>query len=65
MLSKEDNELLCRVGPGTPMGDVMRQYWMPAMLSSELPAAEEDMAAAAITTATVVEVTSESFIGCP
>ena len=38
MLSREDNELLCRVGPGTPMGDLMRQYWVPAALSSELPA---------------------------
>jgi phenylpropionate dioxygenase-like ring-hydroxylating dioxygenase large terminal subunit len=37
MLSREDNELLCRIGPGTPMGDVMRQYWVPAALSSELP----------------------------
>ena len=37
MLSKQDNELLCRVGPGTPMGELMRQYWIPAMLSSELP----------------------------
>jgi len=36
MLSKEDNELLCRVGPGTPMGDLMRQYWIPAFVSSEL-----------------------------
>src|SRR5712692_9842580 len=42
MLSKEDNELLCRVGPGTLMGDVMRQYWLPAMLSSELPAPDSD-----------------------
>ena len=42
MLSKEDNELLCRVGPGTPMGDVMRQYWLPAMLSSELPSPDSD-----------------------
>lgn len=42
MLSKEDNELLCRVGPGTPMGELMRQYWLPAMLSSELPAADSD-----------------------
>jgi phthalate 4,5-dioxygenase len=40
MLSKEDNELLCRVGPGTPMGDLMRQYWIPAVLSSELPATD-------------------------
>jgi phenylpropionate dioxygenase-like ring-hydroxylating dioxygenase large terminal subunit len=38
MLSREDNELLCRVGPGTPMGDLMRQYWVPAALSNELPA---------------------------
>jgi phthalate 4,5-dioxygenase oxygenase subunit len=37
MLSKEDNELLCRVGPGTPMGDLIRQYWIPALISSELP----------------------------
>jgi len=36
MLSKKDNELLCRVGPGTPMGNLMRQYWMPAFISSEL-----------------------------
>src|SRR5207237_10532818 len=37
MLSREDNELLCRVGPGTPMGNLMRQYWIPAALPSELP----------------------------
>jgi phthalate 4,5-dioxygenase len=40
MLSREDNELLCRVGPGTPMGALMRQYWIPAALSSELPEPE-------------------------
>jgi phenylpropionate dioxygenase-like ring-hydroxylating dioxygenase large terminal subunit len=37
MLSHEDNELLTRVGPGTPMGELMRQYWIPALMSSELP----------------------------
>jgi phthalate 4,5-dioxygenase oxygenase subunit len=37
MLSTEANELLCRVGPGTPMGNVMRRYWMPALLSEEVP----------------------------
>lgn len=36
MLSKEDNELLTRVGPGTPMGQLMRRYWVPALLSSEV-----------------------------
>ena len=38
MLSPEDNEILCRVGPGTPMGNLMRQYWIPAMRSDELSA---------------------------
>src|SRR5919199_4650078 len=38
MLSKEDNELVTRVGPGTPMGELMRQYWVPALASMELPA---------------------------
>jgi phthalate 4,5-dioxygenase len=37
MLSKENNELITRVGPGTPMGQTMRRYWMPAALASELP----------------------------
>ena len=37
MLSTEENEFLCRVGPGTPMGDLFRRYWNPFLLSSELP----------------------------
>ena len=37
MLSREDNELLCRVGSGTPVGTLVRQYWIPALMSSELP----------------------------
>jgi nitrite reductase/ring-hydroxylating ferredoxin subunit len=40
MLTREDNELLTRVGRGTPMGELMRQYWIPALLSSELPEAD-------------------------
>jgi phthalate 4,5-dioxygenase oxygenase subunit len=42
MLKHEDNELITRVGPGTPMGNLMREYWVPAMLSSELPQADSD-----------------------
>jgi phenylpropionate dioxygenase-like ring-hydroxylating dioxygenase large terminal subunit len=38
MLSESDNDLLCRIGPGTAMGNLMRQYWMPAIRSDELPA---------------------------
>ena len=35
MLSHEHNEMLCRVGRGTPMGELMRQYWVPALPSAE------------------------------
>ena len=34
----EDNELLTRVGPGTPMGNLMRQYWFPIIKSEEVNA---------------------------
>jgi phenylpropionate dioxygenase-like ring-hydroxylating dioxygenase large terminal subunit len=37
MLSKADNELLTRAGIGTPMGELLRRFWMPALLSVELP----------------------------
>jgi phenylpropionate dioxygenase-like ring-hydroxylating dioxygenase large terminal subunit len=37
MLSNADNDLLCRIGPGTPMGNLMREYWLPAIPSNELP----------------------------
>ena len=36
MLSQENNELLTRVGPGTPMGQFMRRFWMPALLEEEI-----------------------------
>ncbi|MBV8087686.1 MAG: Rieske 2Fe-2S domain-containing protein [Chloroflexi bacterium] len=42
MLSVEDNELITRTGPGTLMGNFMRQYWVPCMLSSELPNPDSD-----------------------
>ena len=37
MLTQEDNETLCRVGPGTLMGNLLRRYWLPALLSTEAP----------------------------
>src|SRR6478736_5500070 len=37
MLKKEDNEKLCRTGAETPMGEVFRRYWIPALLTEELP----------------------------
>jgi nitrite reductase/ring-hydroxylating ferredoxin subunit len=32
----KDSEILTRVGPSTPMGELMRQYWIPAAMSREL-----------------------------
>ena len=40
MFTKEQNETLTRVGPGTAMGDVLRRFWMPALLEEELPEAD-------------------------
>jgi phthalate 4,5-dioxygenase oxygenase subunit len=37
MLSAEENELLTSVGAGTTMGALLRRYWTPACLSSEIP----------------------------
>src|ERR1051326_4550812 len=42
MLSREENDQLCRVGPGTLMGNLMREYWIPAAVSSELAAPDSD-----------------------
>jgi phenylpropionate dioxygenase-like ring-hydroxylating dioxygenase large terminal subunit len=37
MLKAEQNELLTRTGAGTPMGEMFRRYWIPALLAEELP----------------------------
>ena len=36
-MKAEENELLTRTGPGTPMGELFRRYWIPALKSDELP----------------------------
>lgn len=38
MLSREDNERLVRVGPGTPMGALMRLHWIPFLRGSDVQA---------------------------
>jgi len=42
VLTQEENELICRVGPGTPMGNMFREYWLPALLTEELPNPDSD-----------------------
>ncbi|WP_018411404.1 aromatic ring-hydroxylating dioxygenase subunit alpha [Methyloversatilis thermotolerans] len=36
MISAEQNDLMTRVGPGTPAGDLLRRYWQPVALEDEL-----------------------------
>src|SRR2546427_4657079 len=37
MFAAERNELLTRVGGGTPVGELFRRYWLPVLLGEELP----------------------------
>ena len=36
MLSAEENELLTRYGAGTPVGELMRRFWVPCLMSAEI-----------------------------
>ena len=40
MLSAEDNKLLTESGSGTPMGELLRRFWLPVLVSEELPEAD-------------------------
>ncbi len=42
VLSTSQNEMLCRVGPGTPMGRVFRRFWNPICMSDQVPAHDGD-----------------------
>src|SRR5207244_11318761 len=35
-MQREDNDFLTRTGPGTPMGELFRRYWIPAMMADDL-----------------------------
>ena len=37
MISAAENDILTRVGPQTPMGRMMRRYWLPVCSSEQLP----------------------------
>ncbi len=36
VITESENQLLTRVGPGTPMGNLLRQYWIPVLQSDDL-----------------------------
>ncbi|MEQ1653831.1 MAG: Rieske 2Fe-2S domain-containing protein, partial [Hyphomicrobium sp.] len=37
MLTAEDNRFLTQSDAGTPMGELLRRFWLPVLLSEELP----------------------------
>lgn len=42
MMTREDNDFLCRVEPGTPMNAAFKRYWLVAGLSRDFPQANSD-----------------------
>ncbi len=42
MLTREENDLVCRTGPGTPTGELFRRFWLPVALAEELPGPDSD-----------------------
>jgi phthalate 4,5-dioxygenase len=36
MLTADENEMLTRVGPGTPAGELLRRYWQPIAIAKDL-----------------------------
>ena len=53
MISREQNELMTRVGPGTPAGKLLRNYWQPVALVDEFQAARPVLP---------IEVLGEKFV---
>lgn len=54
MLTAADNQLLTRVGPDSPMGRLMRRYWLPVCTSAQLPKPDSDPVR--------VRIVGESFV---
>ena len=61
-MKAEHNELVTRVGPGTPGGQLLRQYWQPVALLDEFdPALDPRMAIRPVKA--VRKLTPEEIIG--
>lgn len=42
MITEQENDILTRVGPDTPMGRMMRRYWHPVCASSQIANPDSD-----------------------
>ncbi|MDE2363611.1 MAG: Rieske 2Fe-2S domain-containing protein [Hyphomicrobiales bacterium] len=63
MLSAEQNEMITRVGPGTPMGELFRHYWIPFLPSSDLETDGEPMRVRLLCEDLVAFRDSEGMVG--
>jgi 5,5'-dehydrodivanillate O-demethylase len=64
MLTREENELLTRTGPGTPCGDLLRRYWQPICYVGELSAERPTRRMKMLHEDLVVFRTPEGEYGC-
>ena len=64
MLSAADNELLTRVSPGTPMGDYMRQFWVPVMRAALVQPGGDPVRGRVLSTSLVVFRSRDGQLGC-
>ncbi len=42
MLNSQDNQYITQVGAGTPVGELFRRFWIPALVPSEVPHPDSD-----------------------
>jgi len=35
-MDQKENDMMTRVGPGTPAGETLRKYWLPVSFSTEI-----------------------------
>jgi nitrite reductase/ring-hydroxylating ferredoxin subunit len=64
VLSATDNELLRRVRLGTPMGDYMRQFWVPVMRAALVRSGGDPVFGRALCTNLVVFRSRDGQLGC-
>ena len=65
MLRKEQNDLLTQTGPGTPMGNMFRCYWIPALLAEELPENESPPVRVKLLSERLLAFPTPVVIACP
>src|SRR5712692_296185 len=64
MLSKDMNDLLTQVGPGTPGGELLRRYWQPVCVAGELTVEKPKKRVTVMGEDLVIFRSSEGRYGC-